>query len=331
VNRIVGRRAGGAVLSISLVWAATALAHDVGGAEARFRLDPLPRALAGIVVEVHTTLAPQLVVENKTDKTLEVLDENGVPFLRLRRGGVEGNFSVDELYRSDSPMSVARSATPAGAAPNWKPLSSNPSWGWFDERLRVAAAAAGARHHDHLRRWRVPLHIDGVAVAVTGTADTSPNPGSWDVRLTSPHEPVAGVHVILLPGRVPALFLETSTNESVIVLGSSGEPFLRFDSRGVDANVRSASWRENALARGEQVALPIDPKAPPDWKSVSSSSKYGWVEFRAWPGSDEPNTHAPAAFRWSVPLEVGSQKIAVEGKTVWKAGGTSYGHARDHR
>jgi len=319
VNLAVGRQAGGAVLCFSLAWAATATAHDVGGAEPRFRLDPLPRALAGIVVEVHTTLAPQLVVENKSRKALEVLDENGVPFLRIRPGGVEGNFNAVALYRSNSPLPT-RSSTPAGTTPNWKLLSSNPSWGWFDERLRAAAAppAAGAHRHDPVRHWRVPVRIDGVAVAITGTADTSPSPGSWQARLTSPHEPVAGVHVILLPGRVPALFLEASTTENVIVRGRSGEPFLRFDPRGVDANVQSPSWRENALARGEEVAMAIDAKAPPQWKTVSSAPKYGWVEFRAWPGSDEPKRHGPAAFRWSIPLEVGTRKITVEGMTVWK-------------
>jgi hypothetical protein len=296
---------GGAVLCSALAWAATAAAHDVGGSEPRFRLDPLPRRLAGVVVEVHTTLAPQLVVENKTKKTLEVLDEKGVPFLRMRPGGVDGNFNSDALYRSNSPLPSSRPATARDAKPNWKLLSSRPAWGWFDQRLRV---------HSH----------DAV---ITGIADASPIRGSWQARLTSPHEPLPGVHVILLPGRVPALFLEASTEETVVVLGASGEPFLRFYPRGVDANVRSPSWRENALAHGEEAPIAIDAKAPPQWTTVSSSPKYGWVEFRAWPGTDEPTSKGPVAFRWSIPLEVGTKReFVVEGVTNWKPARRSAGH-----
>ena len=60
-------------------------------------------------IEVHKTISPQLVVENTTRHTVEVLDDAGVPFLRIGPQGVEGNVAarawgaiVDAYTRDDA-------------------------------------------------------------------------------------------------------------------------------------------------------------------------------------------------------------------------------------
>ena len=314
------RVAGGAALAAFLVAGcfASAAAHETVGRE-RLRLDPLPKALEGVVVEVHTTLAPQLVVENKTTKTLEVLDRDGVPFLRIGPKGVEGNVGDAALYRTSSPLrSTHDGKHPAeDSAPRWRLLKAEPSWGWFDERLR--AEDLHGRGHGAVARWRVALRIDGRRVDVTGTIEPMNPRGSWQAVLTSAPEPAPGVHISLLPGRIPALFLESSGSEKVTVAGKAGEPFLAFAADGVEANLLSPSWRENALARGETPPEESDPAAPPRWQRISRSPRYGWIEFRAWPGSDEPpRARAARRLRWSIPVTVAEKPIVLEGQTVWK-------------
>src|SRR5262245_57214675 len=112
--------------------------------------------------------------------------------------------------------------------------------------------------------------------------------GFWNATLVSPHHPAPGLFVMTLPGRVPGMLLEYSGSEEVVVLGRSGQPFLRFRADGVDANVRSTLWIENARARGEPVEEAADAQSRPEWRRVSRVPRFAWIEFRAWPGSDGP-------------------------------------------
>jgi len=155
------------------------------------------------------------------------------------------------------------------------------------------------------------------------TRVTAPH-GSWHATLVSARDPARGVHVSLLPGRVPGVLLENSASEPVLILGRSGEPFLRFTNHGVDANVRSPLWRENAIARGQGAVIAADAQSPPEWHQVSRVPRFAWLEFRAWPGTDEP---ASAAFHrsglmprwaWAIPARIGERSIAFLGLTTWQ-------------
>jgi hypothetical protein len=290
---------------------ASARAHEAGGLEPRIRLDPLPKALAGVVVEVHDTLAPQLVVENKTQRTLEVLDEQGVPFLRIGRSGVEGNINAAALFQRGMPIASGE-AHPNAGPPTWRSLSSLPSWGWFDPRLRG------------IKPWRLPVRIGSDEVAITGTNELVPRSGSWRATLVSAHDPAPGVHVALLPGRVPGMLLENSGSETVLVLGASDEPFLRITAQGADANLKSPTWRQNALARGETLPISSDHHSSPEWLQVSRAPRFAWIEFRAWPGTDEPSPEArgrsgvPPRWAWSIPVRIGERRVSLVGLTTWQ-------------
>ncbi len=148
--------------------------------------------------------------------------------------------------------------------------------------------------------------------------------GSWHATLLSAHGLIPGVRVALLPGRVPGLFLESSRSDPIVILGRSGEPFLRFSAGGVEANLRSPLWRENALARGERAVGAADPKAAPAWRHVSHAPRLGWLEFRAWPGADEPSAEAlgrsvvSPRLAWTVPIRFGDRSISLLGLTTWQ-------------
>jgi len=141
--------------------------------------------------------------------------------------------------------------------------------------------------------------------------------GHWRATLVSPHEPADGVRIMPLPGRVPGMFLETSGPDAVVVFGRYGEPFLRFTPQGVDANQRSPLWIENDRARGASIAGEGDPKSPPDWRRVRETPRFAWIEFRAWPGTDEPGSTSRVA--WSIPMRIGERSIVLVGLTTWEA------------
>ena len=85
-----------------LMLAGAAGAHGPEAKAVKTRLDPLPAALAGVDAQVQTTVAPQLVVANDSDRTLEILDREGRAFLRIGRGGVLADLASPAWYRGQT-------------------------------------------------------------------------------------------------------------------------------------------------------------------------------------------------------------------------------------
>src|SRR5262249_25588176 len=150
VLRSLAALAGAVAIAPAHAWA-----HGPGpDDELDVRLDPLAPELAGVHAQVHRTVAYQLVIENTTDRPLEVLDERGVAFIRIGPSGVEGNLSAPAWYRGYSPDGrvpaslVERLKQGEPPAPRWVHARREPTWGWFDARLEPetrGSASHGAR------------------------------------------------------------------------------------------------------------------------------------------------------------------------------------------
>lgn len=103
-----------------------------------------PSSLDDITVQVQDSQGPQLIVENGTDQPLEIYDGEGVPFLRIGPEGVEANRKAKAFYETYGPEGIpapeeARGATQdeARSSPDWRQVSDQRSWGWFDHRLQT--------------------------------------------------------------------------------------------------------------------------------------------------------------------------------------------------
>jgi hypothetical protein len=320
--------AGAAGIAPALAWA-----HGPApGDEPDVRLDPLAPELAGIRAQVHRTVTYQLVVENTTDRLLEVLDERGVPFVRIGPDGVEGNLASPAWYRGYAPdgrvpPSLAeRLASGEPPAPRWVRARREPTWGWFDARLDPThgSAAHGAQ------RFEIPVRIGGVASALRGRFAAQPKrTGTLSARLLSAPDLAPGVRISLVPGRAGSFLLQSDSPEPVTVLGRDGEPFLRLSPAGVEANLHSATFAEAARLRGgSSLALEPQADAPPHWERLTNVPSYGWVDLRtAYPESDVPEKVARGdqrveLLRWTVPVRIGAADDApiarVEGVTEWK-------------
>jgi hypothetical protein len=310
-----------------------AFAHgpDAGG-ELDVQLDPLAPELAGVRAQVHRTVAYQLVVENTTDRLLEVLDERGVAFIRIGPAGVEGNLASPAWYRGYAP----EGRVPPGLAkqiasgrlpePRWVSARREPTWGWFDARLDAEKALAA--HGPH--RFEVPVRIGGAASALRGRFVPQPKrTGTLSARLLSGSELAPGVRISLVPGRAGSFLLQSESPEPVTVLGRDGEPFLRLSPAGVEANLHSGTFAEVARLRGG-AGLALEPRAdvPPHWERLTNVPSYGWVDLRtAYPESDVPPAVATGGkraelLRWAVPVRIGvaddAPVVRVEGVTEWK-------------
>lgn len=124
----------------------------------------------------------------------------------------------------------------------------------------------------------------------------------------------------LVSGRVPALYLENVSEESVVVLGAAGEPFLRVGPEGTSANVLSPTWQRSGKAEVTIGALPADAEAEPAWRLQSPSPRYAWVDFRAAHLEDD----APSEIwrrtligHWNVPVRRGTERGTVKGVIEW--------------
>ena len=179
-----------------------------------------------------------------------------------------------------------------------------------------------------LARWSIPFRYGDETVVARGRIVYAPAPGAVTARLQGPERPFDGVAVQLAPGRIPGLYVTNTGPTPVVVVGASGEPFLRIGPDGVEANRHSPTWIDNARARDQDLtaaAAEADPDAAPDWTPVSSSPSTSWLEFRGNYHRGEPpravvdKGGTTVLRRWSVPIERGEQRVDVRGETIWRA------------
>ncbi len=300
--------------------------------EVEARLDPLAPELAGVRAQVHRTVEYQLVIENTTDRVLEVLDERGVAFVRIGPAGVEGNLASPAWYRGLAPEGQVpkklseRLKRGEAVAAHWVRAQREPTWGWFDARL-VPEEHEPGKHA--ARRFEVPVRLGDVASALRGRfVAQPPRTGALAARLLSDTDLAPDVHISLVPGRAGSFLLQNDSPEPITVLGRDGEPFVRLSPDGVDANLRSATFAEVARLRGG-ASLALEPRADaaPHWERLTSAPRFGWVDPRTvFADGNVPEAVARGSksvemLRWAVPVRIGaaenSRVVRVEGVTEW--------------
>jgi MYXO-CTERM domain-containing protein len=316
-----------ALLACALLGAAAtgAHAHEVD-ADVRFVIESISPEVEGLTFVVVRGLAPQVVVENRTDLVLEALDEEGRPFVRIGPDGVEADQAAYAWVDTADPSGVPPGLDlPRDLPPSWSPVRDEPSWGWFDHRLheqdlRFDAPAEGATVLD---RWELDFRYDDQPLTISGRTERRPVEGVTLAALTGGNQPLPGVLVQVLPGELPGLIVTSSV--PLTVLGQDGEPFLRFGPDGVEANERSSTWLLSGRAATEGTdpgEVDLDPDADPVWLAVSDGASFGWIDPRlAAPdqlpaGTEVPDGGFATLATWQLPL-VGEDgaPTSLEGET----------------
>jgi hypothetical protein len=310
-------------LGIAAVWigaAGIALACE-GHSFVRAIADPLPVALSGMKVEVYKTVAQQLAIENDSEHTVEVLDDHGVPFIRVGPAGAEGNTAVPAWYLALSPGAVVPAKVEQGRPAKWRRIRAESVVTWFDKRLdpalvRLAPELMTKGEPADVGRWEIPLRVDGRPVTLAGRFRYEPPAGAYQWRLTSPRTVAPGVDVTLLPGPSPGLMLRNASDRVVQVYGEAGEQFLRIGPGGVDANLNSPTWWRSARSTSQSPPS-LDAGAPPRWVKVGTTPRFSWVDPRAARPDTVPD--AGSARTWQVPLLIGEQRTHISGVGSWRA------------
>ncbi|MGH8529856.1 MAG: hypothetical protein ACRETN_08445 [Nevskiales bacterium] len=307
------------------------LAHAPTASAVRTTLNPLPETLAALRVQLHETLAAQLVIENPTGTALEILDAQGRSFLRIGPDGVRADMAALAWYQSFVPGGVpAPLAIADGAAkPRWVQVRHASSWGWFDPRLRaeqiqLTDAQRKAVESKTLGVWRIPVRYGDVHTELSGEfVYEPPLPGGFESRLTSAPELTPGLRVRLVPGAPPALLLENNSARSVTVIGAGGEPMLRFKQDRIYANLRSPSWRASGRSFNTASAQAEAATSEVLWTLVGRATRYSWLEPRAGSPQRRPSGEVMRAgqrrelHRWKIPVLIDQQPVSIEGVVEW--------------
>ena len=271
-----------------------------------------------VVVQVQTSVADQLVVENRTAELLEVLDTAGRPFLRIGPDGVQADLARLEWYTSNDPSGTVTVPPAVRADPDaparWAQVSDGRSWGWFDHRLHDGDA-------DGPGGWAVPLRYAGRDVEVRGRVELRPVRGAY---LVTADPAPAGLSVSPLQGRLPGLFVRLTGPGPVTVLGADGQPFARLDATGAQVFAASPTWREDRRARG----LPLPDRAGGAVR-VADEPALSWLDARLQPPDQEPPDDPLAGGRptdvgrWEIPLRTPAGEAALTGRISWVPSGAA--------
>lgn len=291
-----------ALLGISAA-SGSAQAHDSHSGGVSPALSALPPSLTGVQVQLTETLAPQLLVENPTGKTLIILGQDGQPFLRLGPQGTDANTRHPDWLKTYLPGGLPGRKSDTGTTLLWKSVRSSPTWGWFDARLQPAGRKVG-------EPWRIPVLFDGRPSEIKGSFQATLQSGYWQASWTHLPTLPAGVSLMLIPGQPYGLMLSNQSSQPVTVLGRQGEPFIRVSAQGTEAYLASPLWQETATQQGLRQSKPGDAASP--WRKLNSAQRHTWIEprTRGRNGQTQP-------LRWEIQLQAGSQRLVAKGVSRW--------------
>jgi hypothetical protein len=294
--------------AIFCLFAAPIHAHEEHRSNLDVVLDSVKPQPARLEVRIVDTLAPQMLVTNRTGQTLDILDAHGTPVIRIGPDRTWVNASAPAYY-SEHPMSDHPSDAAASKNPRWIIASHEPSWGWFDPRIQTSAAGKPAS-------WHIDMRLGAQPVVVSGQFRARPVPhGYWMPAVLTTHQIAPRVEVAIIPGVVPAVTIENGGHEPVTVIGGRGEPFLRIGADGVFANAQSPTWMQSG--RAPQTTSPIalaNGSSATRWTKISSGSRYTWLEWRARCADARPEK---TPMKWEIPLLIDGKSIPVLGETKW--------------
>ena len=138
--------------------------------------------------------------------------------------------------------------------------------------------------------------------------------GKGYVSTFSSIEPqVLGLQVRLVAG-TNRLLVQNWSGKRVVVLGYEGEPYLRFDSRGVYWNTRSGRSATGATTTR------ADSGAPPVWQRLNAGKSFVFADERVgWAGAKPPEVvrrdpaHSHLVRYWRIPGTVDGKPFAIKG------------------
>ncbi len=224
------------------------------------RADPPPAGLSAVVLQAAT---PGLAVSAGAGHTAVISGAQGEPFARLGPTGAEINERSPTWAADAQGRGVPVRATDPRAAPMWRRIAGTPSITWVDPRLRWADqlppdSALASDVPVVLRRWSVPVTVDGRPAALAGTISWQPDPARHGEAAAAARR--AG-------GAAAAATGSSSSHRTLLFAGAIAALALALAL--APALARVLTRRRRASAPGPAAATPAEPArapapAPPD-------------------------------------------------------------------
>jgi hypothetical protein len=187
------------------------------------------------------------------------------------------------------------------------------------------------------RRWaaRAPLLLllgasflvlDVEPAGAHGLTGVQPSNFATRVLSVTPSTPGLKVAVLDLGGR---LEVQNDTHDDVVILGYSGEPYLRVGPAGVYENRRSpAVFLDRSSTVVASVPRSFDASAAPEWRRIGGGHVVRWHDHRIhWMGgSSVPQVvrgspgRVHLVERWTVTLRTRGHDVTVRGDLRWIPG-----------
>lgn len=164
--------------------------------------------------------------------------------------------------------------------------------------------------------------IGWLLLDVAVAAADPPGPTDYQSEVTEIDPEVAGISIEIVGGD-SFVVLSVEPGTTVVVIGYTGEPYLRFLPDGtVEENRLSPSKYQNKDRYGA-VDLPevADATAKPEWVAVADDGSYAWHDHRThWMASIRPPGKGPGdrIAEGVVPLFVDGAEVDVTVASVWQ-------------
>jgi hypothetical protein len=135
--------------------------------------------VAGLDLRLVQGPIPAVYVRNDTGETLHVTGREGEAFLRIGPRGVFANIMSPSYYAGGAQRiaPVPRWADP-DAPPRWKRVSSQPVWGWLDQRAALPAELQQRSLLGSERRtvttWTIPMKLGERSLPLEGSVEWIP-------------------------------------------------------------------------------------------------------------------------------------------------------------
>jgi hypothetical protein len=145
-----------------------------------------------------------------------------------------------------------------------------------------------------------------------------------EFRSIQPPVPRIGVEVLNYDDR---LLMINRTGKTIAITGYEREPYARLRADGtVEVNRRSPThYLNEERYGGTPVPTSADPKAAPQWQTVSRTGRFEWHDHRIhWMSKDtvppqvKDEDKRTKVFDWRVPISVGGQRAALTGALFWQ-------------
>lgn len=281
-----------------------------GHGQAEPMVDPKFRLPAGVQLSVAKSNVHQFVVSTDGQRTVEVIDASGRPYLKIQGGKVLGDANNPALYRMVQPgggrvpehLKDGRSYRALHA--KWTELARQTGYGWYDARLVDESA----------KPFQLTLRVDGRPMRVP-VKWGHPNAfkGYWEPQFVQ--VPNSADFEALLPGLTSgtlSLRATASRKQDVEVLDNQGKPVIRLTDHGVFVNSQHA-W-------ASQLGLYYETSAAAGWVKVSEGSMVTYQDPRL---KAPEGSQGRQRFTWSVPVRLSQagkppQSYQINGVSDWK-------------